>query len=154
MLTKLLYGTIIISVTVPVIVIEEAIMIKRSRQREAIRQCLAGRYDHPTAETVYMTIKDEFPNISLGTVYRNLSLLSDLGEIQKITVSNGPDRFDWNPAPHYHFSCRKCECLLDLDMSLREDLNRFAAENFSGVIESHAILFTGICPDCKEKQST
>lgn len=62
-------------------------MIKRSRQREAIRQCLAGRYDHPTAETVYMSIKDEFPNISLGTVYRNLSLLSDLGEIQKITVS-------------------------------------------------------------------
>lgn len=54
-------------------------MIKRSRQREAIRQCLTGRYDHPTAETVYMSIKDEFPNISLGTVYRNLSLLSDLG---------------------------------------------------------------------------
>ena len=51
-------------------------MIKRSRQREAIRQCLTGRYDHPTAETVYMSIKDEFPNISLGTVYRNLSLLS------------------------------------------------------------------------------
>lgn len=59
-------------------------MIKRSRQREAIRQCLTGRYDHPTAETVYMSIKDEFPNISLGTVYRNLSLLSDLGEIQKL----------------------------------------------------------------------
>ena len=58
-------------------------MIKRSRQREAIRQCLTGRYDHPTAETVYMSIKDEFPNISLGTVYRNLSLLSDLGEVQK-----------------------------------------------------------------------
>ena len=76
-------------------------MIKRSRQREAIRQCLTGRYDHPTAETVYMSIKDEFPNISLGTVYRNLSLLSDLGEIQKITVSGGPDRFDGNPAPHY-----------------------------------------------------
>ena len=68
-------------------------MIKRSRQREAIRQCLTGRYDHPTAETVYMSIKDEFPNISLGTVYRNLSLLSDLGEVQKITVSGGPDRF-------------------------------------------------------------
>ena len=67
-------------------------MIKRSRQREAIRQCLMGRYDHPTAETVCMSIKDEFPNISLGTVYRNLSLLSDMGEIQKITVSGGPDR--------------------------------------------------------------
>lgn len=66
-------------------------MIKRSRQREAIRQCLTKRYDHPTAETVYMSIKDEFPNISLGTVYRNLSLLSDLGEVQKITVSGRTD---------------------------------------------------------------
>ena len=62
----------------------ESIMIKRSRQREAIRQCLTGRYDHPTAETVYMSIKDEFPNISLGTVYRNLSLLSDLGRFKKL----------------------------------------------------------------------
>ena len=62
-------------------------MIKRSRQREAIRQCLTGRYDHPTAETVYMSIKDEFPNISLGTVYRNLSLLSDLGADSKKLLS-------------------------------------------------------------------
>ena len=101
-------------------------MIKRSRQREAIRQCLTGRYDHPTAETVYMSIKDEFPNISLGTVYRNLSLLSDLGEIQKITVSGGPDRFDGNPAPHYHFSCRECGCVMDLDMPSQEQLNQIA----------------------------
>ena len=100
-------------------------MIKRSRQREAIRQCLTGRYDHPTAETVYMSIKDEFPNISLGTVYRNLSLLSDLGEIQKITVSGGPDRFDGNPAP----------------------------EQFDGTIENHSILFSGLCPDCKKKNT-
>ena len=111
-------------------------MIKRSRQREAIRQCLTGRYDHPTAETVYMSIKDEFPNISLGTVYRNLSLLSDLGEVQKITVSGGPDRFDGNPAPHY-----------------QEQLNQIAAEQFDGTIENHSILFSGLCPDCKKKNT-
>ena len=57
-------------------------MLKYSRQREAIKTFLAGRYDHPTAETVYLGIKEEFPNISLGTVYRNLSLLSDIGEIR------------------------------------------------------------------------
>ena len=114
-------------------------MIKRSRQREAIRQCLTGRYDHPTAETVYMSIKDEFPNISLGTVYRNLSLLSDLGEVQKITVSGGPDRFDGNPAPHYHFSCRECGCVMDLDMPSQEQLNQIAAEQFDGTIENHSI---------------
>ena len=124
-------------------------MIKRSRQREAIQKCLIGRYDHPTAEMVYMSIKDEFPNISLGTVYRNLSLLSDLGEIQKITVSGGPDRFDGNPAPHYHFSCRKCGCVMDLDLAPQNNLDKLEAEKFPGIIESHSILFTGICPGCK-----
>jgi Fur family peroxide stress response transcriptional regulator len=111
-----------------------------------------SRYDHPTAETVYTSIKDEFPNISLGTVYRNLSLLSDLGEIQKITVDGGADRFDGNPAPHYHFSCRKCGCVMDLKLQQDGDLDKKAGECFPGIIESHRVLFTGICPDCmKEK---
>lgn len=126
-------------------------MIKRSRQREAIRQCLTGRYDHPTAETVYMSIKDEFPNISLGTVYRNLSLLSDLGEVQKITVSGGPDRFDGNPAPHYHFSCRECGCVMDLDMPSQEQLNQIAAEQFDGTIETIPFCFPDYARTAKRK---
>ena len=67
-------------------------MIKKSRQREAILQCLVNRYDHPTAETVYLSIKDDFPNISLGTVYRNLSLLSDIGEIRKLSNFGGAEK--------------------------------------------------------------
>ena len=57
---------------------------------------------HPTADTVYAGIKAEFPNISLGTVYRNLSLLVELGEIAKISTGDGPDRFDCNTKPHSH----------------------------------------------------
>lgn len=91
-------------------------MLKYSRQRESIKNFLVTRYDHPTAETVYMEIRKEFPNISLGTVYRNLSLLSEIGEIQKISSENGPDRFDGNPAPHYHFFCTECNSVLDLEM--------------------------------------
>ena len=64
-------------------------MLKRSKQRESIKKFLISRYDHPTAETVYMNIKEEFPNISLGTVYRNLSLLADIGEIQKLSTGIG-----------------------------------------------------------------
>lgn len=127
-------------------------MIKRSRQREAIRRYLLERCDHPTAENVYLSIKDEFPNISLGTVYRNLSLLSDMGEIKKITVSGGPDRFDGNTAPHYHFSCNRCGCVMDMDFRIQENLEILAAEQFSGIIESHEIQFTGICPDCMQSQ--
>ena len=93
-------------------------MLKYSRQREAIKTFLAGRYDHPTAETVYLGIKEEFPNISLGTVYRNLSLLSDIGEIQKLSTGIGPDRFDGNPALHYHFICKHCGSVLDLSVEV------------------------------------
>lgn len=78
-------------------------MLKRSKQRESIKKFLISRYDHPTAETVYMNIKEEFPNISLGTVYRNLSLLADIGEIQKLSTGIGPDRFDGNPKPPLPF---------------------------------------------------
>lgn len=123
-------------------------MIKHSRQREAIRQNLMNRYDHPTAETVYMDIKEDFPNISLGTVYRNLSLLSDLGEIQKITTGAGPDRFDGNPNPHCHFQCRACVAVLDIPFENQEAINNLAAKNFPGIIEGNSIQFYGLCPDC------
>ena len=99
-------------------------MLKYSRQREAIKTFLAGRYDHPTAETVYLGIKEEFPNISLGTVYRNLSLLSDIGEIQKLSTGIGPDRFDGNPALHYHFICKHCGSVLDLSVNYLEPVRR------------------------------
>ena len=123
-------------------------MIKHSRQREAILLNLSKRYDHPTAETVYLDIKREFPNISLGTVYRNLSLLSDLGEIQKIATGTGPDRFDGNPNPHYHFHCRNCQCVMDIPMAEQTDINQVAAIAFPGIIEGSITQFYGLCPEC------
>ena len=124
-------------------------MLKYSRQREAIKLFLANRYDHPTAETVYLAIKQEFPNISLGTVYRNLSLLSEIGEIQKLSTGVGPDRFDGNANPHYHFTCRKCGSVLDLAVDELDHINVLAAQGFDGEIEGHITYFYGTCPDCK-----
>ena len=123
-------------------------MIKHSRQRDAIRQNLMGRCDHPTAEIVYMDIKEDFPNISLGTVYRNLSLLSDLGEIQKISTGTGPDRFDGNAKSHCHFQCRKCYNVLDLSFECPADFNTHAGKNFPGLIEESIVQFYGLCPSC------
>lgn len=123
-------------------------MIKYSKQREVIKTNLSNRYDHPTAETVYLDVKNEFPNISLGTVYRNLSLLTELGEIQKISTCMGPDRFDGNPAPHYHFLCRKCGCVMDIDLENQDYLDNAASEVFSGSIEGHSVQFYGVCPEC------
>lgn len=125
-------------------------MIKHSRQRDAIRQNLMTRYDHPTAETVYLDIREEYPSISLGTVYRNLSLLAELGEIQKITTSAGPDRFDGNPKPHCHFLCNCCGSVLDIPLEQPEDIIDHAAHAFPGEIEGMQIQFHGKCENCIE----
>ena len=124
-------------------------MLKYSKQRESIKNFLVTRYDHPTAETVYLNIRKEFPNISLGTVYRNLNLLAEIGEIQKLSPGIGPDRFDGNPAPHYHFICRHCGCVMDLTVSGLDHINILAGQDFDGEIEGHITYFYGSCPSCK-----
>lgn len=125
-------------------------VVKYSRQRESIHQFLKTRKDHPTADTVYMHIREEYPNISLGTVYRNLSLLTQLGEIQKITAGDGADRFDGNPKPHYHFICTECQCVLDMELDEMNNINEIAARNFDGSIAGHLLNFYGICGNCKK----
>ncbi len=122
--------------------------LKYSRQRESIKDCLAGRTDHPTADMVYTCIRRQFPQISLGTVYRNLNLLSELGEIQKLTCGDGKDRFDWNTSPHYHFVCRNCGAVLDVALEPFGELLIKAQEVFEGQVESHTVFFYGCCQKC------
>ena len=134
--------------------------LKYSRQRESIKEFLMTRKDHPTADVVYENVRKIYPNISLGTVYRNLSLLSELGEIQKLSNFGGADHFDGCVTPHFlhmkwqcgvthcHFMCKKCGQVLDLET---EDLNEVAekaVKNFSGKITECDIRFFGICPKC------
>ncbi len=130
---------------------KKEVMLKYSRQRESIKNFLIGRYDHPTAETIYENMKREYPRISLGTVYRNLSLLADLGEIQKLSTGIGPDRFDGNSAPHYHFICKDCGCVMDLMAINLDHINILAAKDFAGEIEGHYAHFFGRCPGCQTK---
>lgn len=124
--------------------------IKYSRQREAIKAFLATRRDHPTADTVYMNIRQEFPNISLGTVYRNLSLLADMGEILKLSCGDNADRFDGCTDPHYHFLCKECGSVMDLDIPPLDNLNTMAKENFPGKVTGHNLYFYGICSACSK----
>ena len=125
--------------------------LKYSRQRESIKASLSKRTDHPTADMIYTDIREEFPNISLGTVYRNLNLLADIGEVTKISFSEGGDRFDGFTKPHYHFYCRDCCKLIDLDIDMSDMINHIASEKFDGIIESHTILFQGQCEECIKK---
>jgi len=83
-------------------------MIKHSNQRDAIISCLLDRKDHPTAETIYREVKEIIPNISLGTVYRNLNQLATMNQILIVKKPYGPDRYDPNPNQHPHFFCTNC----------------------------------------------
>lgn len=126
-------------------------MLKYSRQRESIKNFLMKRTDHPTAETIYENVRKEYPRISLGTVYRNLALLTDIGEIQTISTGVGPDRFDGNAKPHYHFICKGCGQVIDLRLQDLEHINLLAQHGFHGSIESHTVFFFGSCEQCLKK---
>ena len=121
-----------------------------SRQRESIKDFLSTRKDHPTADTIYMNIRKQFPNISLGTIYRNLNLLSDIGEITRLTTGDGCDHYDFNTAPHNHFVCTRCHSVLDLEMDSIDDIVEVARKNFPGRIGRHCTYFYGICAECMD----
>ena len=128
--------------------------LKYSRQRESIKACLMNRHDHPTADALYASIREEYPNISLGTVYRNLNLLVETGEIQRLTCGDGADHFDGVPTPHYHFMCRECRQVYDVPMEVMDSLNEAAQAYAPGIIDSHSILFFGRCSCCIDQRDT
>ncbi|MCD7818738.1 MAG: transcriptional repressor [Lachnospiraceae bacterium] len=123
---------------------------KYSRQREAIKTFLAGRKDHPTADTIYSCLREEYPNISLGTVYRNLALLTDTGEIARINTGVGPERYDGTVAQHQHFICTRCERVYDVESEGMDELIRSAIKSCPGRIDSYTANFYGVCTDCQK----
>lgn len=123
--------------------------IKYSRQREALLALLQSTRSHPTAEWLYTELKKEFPAISLATVYRNLNLLADTGEILRLDVGSGTEHFDATTKNHYHFVCRNCSAVLDLEMPALSDLDRIAEQENPVRIEKHTLLFYGLCEHCQ-----
>lgn len=128
--------------------------LKYSRQREEIKHFLMTRTDHPTADTIYENVRITYPNISLGTVYRNLSLLSDMGEIMKIPCKDGADRFDGRTDRHCHFMCITCGGVSDLENETMSNFLETAEKSFRGRITEYNINFSGICEDCLKKSET
>ncbi len=129
-------------------------IMKYSRQRAAILSFLQTRKDHPTAETVYSHVKEEYPNISLGTVYRNLTQLVDHGMVTRLSFGNlGIDHFDADTSPHQHFVCSECNSVIDLELRQMPFINEEAGKNFDGMIQGHEIYFYGLCKDCMDKKS-
>ncbi|MBP3673389.1 MAG: transcriptional repressor [Oscillospiraceae bacterium] len=127
---------------------------KHFRKRDAILSCLRSTDLHPSAEWIYENVKKEIPNISLGTVYRNLSLFKEQGTIASLGTVKGVERFDGNTAPHVHHICTGCGRVLDLPgLSIPEDLSNAAAQASGGRVVSCQLTFTGLCGDCSARNS-
>ena len=121
-----------------------------SRQRELIYNAVVGSKEHPTAEMVYQWLKPTNPNLSLGTVYRNLSLLAQEGIL--IRMPFPVERYDGDVRPHSHFRCKGCEKVFDLELEQDPIIDAAAAKAAPGFrVEGHDLTFTGLCPECGKR---
>ena len=121
-----------------------------SRQRELIYEAVMGSKEHPTAEMVYQWLKPVCPNLSLGTVYRNLNLLAEEGVLVRMSFT--VERYDGDTCPHSHFRCKSCGRVFDVEPDYDEALDRAAEQVSPGFrVEGPDLTFIGYCPEC-EKQ--
>lgn len=123
--------------------------IRHSKKREAILQAIQSTDCHPSAEWVYQALKSTHPDLSLGTVYRNLVFFQEQGMVQSVGVVAGQERFDFNTAPHSHFVCNGCASVIDLhEMKMDLALNQAVCEQYGFGVERHELTFYGYCKEC------
>ncbi len=125
---------------------------RNSKQKDAVYNNLLNRYDHPTAEEVYLSIKKEIPSISLATVYRNLCSLRDSGRISAINCPSAV-HYDGHTEEHSHAICSICGKIFDLPISMPGSLLKEATDGFPGKIDGYSLIFSGICEKCQTKNS-
>ena len=123
--------------------------MKYSKQRERILNLVNNSFSHPTAYMVYEQVKKEIPNISLGTVYRNLNSLCENRLIRKLAIPNDNDRFDKLDS-HCHLYCTMCHTVIDLNNDLLDKFDKIIKDNLKFDVLSNDLVFLGICHDCKE----
>jgi len=122
---------------------------KHFRKRDAILTCVRGTKVHPSADWVFAQLKPEIPDISLATVYRNLSLFKQQGLIASLGTVSGVERFDGNVDPHVHFICNRCDAIIDLpQMAVPQALSSQAAAQAGGQVDACQLTFTGVCCRC------
>lgn len=123
-----------------------------SKQREALLRVLRSTRSHPTAYWVYEELRKEIPNISLGTVYRNLAKLAQNGDILKLDIISDKERFDGFTAHHAHFVCNECKAVLDADIPQTYNIREETEQSLGCSIESLSLTFYGVCSECKKSE--
>ena len=125
--------------------------LRTTRQRRIILEELRKLRTHPSADEVYDVVRKRLPRISLGTVYRNLEILSELGEIQKLELSGTLKRFDWNTSKHYHIRCINCDRVDDAPIGFMKNVEDSLNGATDYKIMDHRLEFLGLCPVCMDK---
>ncbi len=119
---------------------------KHSKKRDAILDCVRSAKCHPSAEWVYAQLKPQIPDLSLGTVYRNLALFKQEGTIGSMGVVDGMERFEGNTAPHAHFVCGHCGSVLDVEGI--EPPQELCEKVDCGAVSQCVLTFHGVCKQC------
>jgi len=122
---------------------------KYSRQRERIFEVVKSTHLHPTADWIYEKLRSEIPNLSLGTVYRNLALLRDMGMIKELTFNDSSARFDGFVDDHQHFICEKCNKIYDIQIDMVPQLSKELQKKLNVEVKNIRAEFYGICEVCK-----
>lgn len=120
---------------------------RMTRQKRVVYDVLCSTTSHPTADWIYAESRKQIPDISLGTIYRNLQVLMEEGKIQELNYGKGQSRFDGNPAPHYHFVCERCGQVLDFSESAVL-VDQAVLDAAPGMVKTHRLECYGVCRDC------
>ena len=117
-------------------------------QRSLVLETVKSLHSHVTADEVYDTIVTKYPDISRGTVYRNLKLLSDNGEVRKVDIPGVAALYDYLCHDHYHTRCVVCGRVFDVEMEYISDLEKSIIDPHGFTYLGHDIVFKSICPTC------
>jgi len=128
-------------------------IIKRNTiQRQIILDALIKLDTHPSIEEIYAQIQAEHPSISKTTVYRNLRQLAEAGIIRRVSLPDGLERYDKRVHRHYHFRCRACDCIHDVEIAPLTAINDEVREKHGFQVDGHDVVFSGVCIACQDKQ--
>ena len=120
--------------------------MRNNKQRDAILAAVCTMRTHPTADEVYDKLRKDHPHLSLGTVYRNLNLFAQKGDILRVTVPGAGDRFDFRIDKHEHLLCEKCHRVFDVNVDVS-----IKSEDTEATIDGYTLILHGICPECSRE---
>ncbi|MFH1690226.1 MAG: transcriptional repressor [Candidatus Eisenbacteria bacterium] len=122
--------------------------VRMTESRKAILSALCTAGVHPTADEVYLTVREELPKVSLGTVYRNLDLLTNQGLIRTLTAAGEPRRYDGTLDEHHHITCEVCGRVDDVELSCSEPLEELLVDRGGYEVRGYTLRFMGVCGEC------